>query len=51
VERRIVNKESVKRFAVQSTKASAQLERRSVPAGYIRSTKVERFLAERQPRS
>jgi hypothetical protein len=36
VERRVVNKESVKRFAVQSTKASAQLER---------------FLDERQHRS
>lgn len=51
MERRVVNKESVKRFTAQSTKASAQLERRSVPADYIRSTKVERFLAERQLRS
>jgi len=51
VERRVVNKETVKRFAVQSTKASAQIERRSVPAGYVRSPKVERFLAERQHRS
>ena len=51
MERRVVNKEAVKRFAVQSTKASAHLERRNVPAGYVRSDKVERFLAERQHRS
>ncbi|EPR75470.1 hypothetical protein ADILRU_2013 [Leifsonia rubra CMS 76R] len=51
MERRVVNKEAVKRFAVQSTQASAQIERWSVPAGYVRSPKVERFLAERQHRS
>ena len=51
MKRRVVNKEAVKRFAVQSTKASAQLERRDVPAGYVRSDRVERFLAERQHRS
>lgn len=48
MERRVVDKESVKRFAVQSTKASAQIERRSVPKGYVRSAKVEQFLAKRQ---
>lgn len=48
---RIVTKEVVKRFAVRSTKASAQLERRAVPAGYVRSERVERFLAERLQRT
>ena len=44
-----VTKEAVKRFAVRSTKASARLERRTLPVGYVRSAKVERFLAERRP--
>ncbi len=47
MERRVVNKEAVKRSVVRSTKASAQLERRTVPAGYVRSERVERFLADR----
>jgi hypothetical protein len=47
--KRVVDKNAVKRFAARSTEASAQLERRSVPAGYVRSAKVEQFLAERQP--
>jgi hypothetical protein len=51
VKGRIVTKEVVKRFAVRSTKASAQLERRAVPAGYVRSERVERFLAERLQRT
>ena len=50
VERRVVTKEVMKRFAVRSTKTSAQLERRAVPAGYMRSERVERFLAERLQR-
>lgn len=48
---RVVTKEAVKRFASRSTRASAQLERRAVPAGYVRSAKVERFLAERRPQA
>jgi hypothetical protein len=51
VKRRVVTKDAVKRFALRSTKASAQLERRAVPVGYVRSAQVERILAERQPRS
>ena len=51
MKRRVVTKEAVKRFAVRSTKASTQLERRAVPAGCVRSAKVERFLAERQQRA
>jgi hypothetical protein len=42
-----VSKEAVKRFAVRSTKASARLERRVVPAGYVRSERVKQFLADR----
>jgi len=45
----VVTKEAIKWFAVRSTKASAQLEQRAVPVGYVRSAQVERFLAERRP--
>jgi hypothetical protein len=48
IKRRVVTKEAVKRFAARSTRASAQLERRTLPVGYVRSAKVERFLAERR---
>lgn len=51
VARRIVSKDVVKRMAVRSTKASAKLENRTVPAGYVRSASVTKFLAKRQPRS
>jgi hypothetical protein len=47
----MVNKEAVKRSAIRSTKASAKLEGRTVPAGYVRSERVERFLAERRKRA
>ncbi|OBF84425.1 hypothetical protein A5791_24005 [Mycobacterium sp. 852002-51163_SCH5372311] len=50
VARRVVTKDVVKRIAVRSTKASAKLEDRSVPAGYVRSASVQKFLAERRPR-
>lgn len=46
--RRTVTGEAVKRFAAKSTEASARLERRVVPEGYVRSTKVEQFLAKRR---
>jgi hypothetical protein len=45
---RDVTSEAVRRFAARSTRASARLERRVVPADYVRSAKVERFLAERR---
>jgi ribosomal protein L18E len=48
--RRVLAKDAVKRAAVRSTKASAKLENRVVPAGFVRSSSVERFLAARQPR-
>jgi hypothetical protein len=47
---RVLAKDAVKRAAVRSTKASAKLENRVVPAGFVRSSSVERFLAARQPR-
>lgn len=46
--KRAVTSEAVRRFAARSTRASARLERREVPAGYVRSAKLERFLAERR---
>jgi hypothetical protein len=48
IKKRVVTREAVKRFAARSTRASAQLERRTLPDGYVRSSKVERFLAERR---
>ncbi len=50
MERRVVSKEAVKRSAIRSTKASAQIERRTVPAGFVRSERVEQFLIERRQR-
>lgn len=50
MERCILSKETIKRFAVRSTKESAKLERRAVPAEHVRSERVERFLAERRQR-
>jgi len=47
---RIVNQEAVKRAAVRSTRASAKLEHRTVPKGFVRSEHVERFLAKRRRR-
>lgn len=32
-------------FVMRSTKASARLERREVPAGHVRSVKVDEFVA------
>lgn len=44
----VVTSEAVKRFATRSTKASARLERRVVPAEYVRPVRIEQFLAERR---
>ncbi len=51
MEPRVVTKEAIKRFAVRSTTASALLERRVVPVGFVRSSKVEEFLAERRSKA
>lgn len=48
--RRVVSKAAVKRAVVRSTKASAKLERRVVPATFVREARVERYLAERRQR-
>lgn len=50
MKRRVVSKAAVKRAAVRSTKASAKLERRVVPATFVREARVERFLADRRQR-
>jgi len=49
--RRVVKKDTVKRAAARSTKASAKLENREVPPGFVRSSSVKRFLVARQARS
>ena len=48
VERRVVDRAAIKRAVARSTRASAQLERRVVPNGFVRSERAERFLAERR---
>jgi hypothetical protein len=48
MKRKNVTREALRRAALRSAKASAELERRGVPAGYVRSEKVERFLAARR---
>jgi hypothetical protein len=45
-----VKKTPVKKVAARATKASAKLENRVVPAGYVRPASVKRLLAERQTR-
>ncbi|WP_189349568.1 hypothetical protein [Zhihengliuella salsuginis] len=56
MKRQVVNKKPVSAKAIKtivsrSTKASAHLEHRSVPEGFVRSEQAERFLAERRRRS
>lgn len=48
VKRTTVKKAIVKKVAARSTKASAKLENRQVPTGYVRPAAVKRLLAERQ---
>jgi hypothetical protein len=50
VERRAVKKAVVKKVAARATKASAKLESREIPAGYVRPASVNRLLTERQTR-
>lgn len=47
MERRPVDIEAVKRAVTRSTVDSARLERRVVPADFVRSAAAEKFLAER----
>ncbi len=48
MKRGAVSKETIKQFAVRSTKESAKLERRAVPHDHVRSERVQFFLAERR---
>lgn len=50
VKRGFIDKEAVQRAVVRSTRVSAELERRTVPTGFVRSERVERFLADRRKR-
>lgn len=50
VKKTAVKKSVVKKVASRATKASAKLENREVPAGYVRPVAVKRILAERQTR-
>jgi hypothetical protein len=43
-----VKKAVVKKVATRATKASAKLENREIPAGYVRPAAVKLLLAERQ---
>lgn len=51
MEHRTITKETMKQFAIRSTKESAKLEHRVVPTGHVRSERVERFLDERRQRA
>ena len=46
--RAVAKKAVVKKVAARATKASAKLEDREVPSGYVRSAAVKAFLAARQ---
>lgn len=48
VKRTTVRKAIVKKVATRSTRASANLENRQIPTGYVRPAGVKRILAERQ---
>jgi hypothetical protein len=51
MKKRTIDRVAIKRAASRSTRDSASLERRVVPAGYVRSEKTERYLAERRQRA
>ena len=46
--KRTVTAEAIHRFAVRSTRGSATIEGRELPEGYVRSERVEKFLAARR---
>ncbi len=51
MERRVVDESAVKRSAERSTRVSAKLEDSVVPRDFVRSPKVEKFVAARTRRS
>lgn len=44
----VVSNAAVKKAGLRATKASAKLEGRMVPAGYIRSATVRAYIAKQQ---
>jgi hypothetical protein len=50
IKKAAVKKAVVKKVARRAAKASAKLENRAVPAGYVRPAAVKFLLAERQTR-
>lgn len=44
----VVKEVAVKKAVARATKASAKLENREVPAGYVRPAAVARYIASRQ---
>ena len=51
MDRRVIDKSAVKRSAERSTRLSAKLEGRVVPKEFVRSAKVEKFVAARTRRA
>lgn len=47
---KIVSRSAITRVVERSTRASATLERRTIPEQYVRTTGVEKFLEQREPR-
>ncbi|SNY41906.1 hypothetical protein SAMN05421748_106221 [Paractinoplanes atraurantiacus] len=47
MEPRAITREDIKRAVSESTRASARLEGREVPEGFVRSARVEEFLKNR----
>jgi hypothetical protein len=49
--RKDISTDARRRLVARSTKASARLERRVVPAGHVRSAKVETFVKSLRPQA
>ncbi|HEX7589397.1 MAG TPA: hypothetical protein VF362_00270 [Demequinaceae bacterium] len=50
VRRQTVSQEAIRRSVARSTKASARLESRVVPEGFVRSATASAYIAARKPR-
>lgn len=48
MKRQDITRETIRCAVERSTRASAAIERREVPVGFVRSAKVEQFLAARK---
>lgn len=51
MEKQTISANARRQFIMRSTKASARLERRVVPADHVRSAKVEEFVESLRTRS